>query len=70
MEKRKAMDLQNHHPEKRLQVASVRQAYEDLFLRPQRAEHRHDEINSMDWLTNESNKKAKEEGFHLDDINR
>ena len=64
------MDLQNHHPEKRLQVAIVRQAYEDLFLRPQRAEHRHDAINSMDWLTSESNKKAREEVFDLADINR
>ena len=70
MEKKIETDLQDHHPEKRLQVGIVRQAYEDLFLRPQRAEHRHDAIKSMDWLTSESNKKERDKVFDLAGINR
>ena len=70
MEKKIETDLQDHHPEKRLQVGIVRRAYEDLFLRPARHENRYDAIKSMDWLTTEPNKKARDKVFDLAGINR
>ena len=70
MEKKIETDLQDHHPEKRLQVATVRRAYEDLFLKPVRPENRYDAIKSMDWLTSASNKKERDKVFDLAGINR